>query len=60
MRERKIKKEDLRLAASLTANQLTNMGKGLYIGMETLPRICKALDCDIADVIEPEQAETDV
>lgn len=47
-----MRKEDLRLAAGLTTNQIANMGKGLHISMETLLRICGALDCDISDVIE--------
>lgn len=53
-----MRKEDLRLSAVLTTNQITNMGKGKSISMETLLRICKALDCDMADVIAPEQDET--
>lgn len=52
LKERKMRKEDLRLAAGLTTNQIANMGKGLHISMETLLRICGALDCDIIDVIE--------
>lgn len=47
-----MRKEDLRLSAGLTTNQIANMGKGLHISMETLLRICEALNCDIADVIE--------
>ena len=52
LKERKMRKEDLRLSAGLTTNQIANMGKGLHISMETLLRICEALNCDIADVIE--------
>ena len=48
LKERGMRKEDLRLAAGLT----TNMGKGEHISMKTLLRICQALDCDIADVIQ--------
>ena len=50
--ERNMRKEDLRIAAGLTTNMIANMGKGKHISMETLLRICKTLDCDIADVIE--------
>ena len=50
--ERNMRKEDLRIAAGLTTNMIANMGKGKYISMETLLRICKTLNCDIADVIE--------
>ena len=46
-----MRKEDLRLAAGLTTNMIANMGKGKHISMETLLRICKALNCDISDVI---------
>lgn len=47
-----MRKEDLRLSAGLTTNQIANMGKGLHISMETLLRICEALNCGISDVIE--------
>lgn len=55
--ERNMRKEDLRLAAGLTTNMIANMGKGKNISMETLVRICEALNCDILDVIELEQDE---
>lgn len=58
LKERGMRKEDLRLAAGLTTNMIANMGKGKHISMETLLRICKALDCDISDVIALEQDET--
>jgi hypothetical protein len=47
----------LRLAAGLTTNMIANMGKGKNISMETLVRICKALNCGILDVIELEPDE---
>ena len=53
LKERGMRKEDLRLAAGLT----TNMGKGKNISMETLLRICEALNCSILDVIELEKNE---
>ena len=53
--ERNMRKEDLRLAAGLTTNQIANMGKGLHISMETVLRIYGALNCDSIDVIELEQ-----
>ena len=57
LKKRKMRKEDLRLAAGLTTNMIANMGKGKNISMETLVRICEALNCDILDVIELEQDE---
>ncbi len=44
-------KNDLRLAAGLTTNMIANMGKDKGIQMETLARICEALDWEITDVI---------
>jgi len=44
-------KNDLREAAGLTTNMIANMGKDKGIQMETLARICEALDCEITDVI---------
>ena len=55
LKERGMRKEDLRLAAGLTTNVIANMGKGEHISMKTLIRICEALNCDILDVIELER-----
>ena len=54
LKKRSMRKEDLRLAAGLTTNMIANMGKGKNISMETLVRICEALNCGILDVIELE------
>ena len=50
--ERNMRKEDLRLAAGLTTNMIANMGKGKNISMETLVRICEALNCGILDEMD--------
>ena len=55
LKERGMRKEDLRLAAGLTTNMIANMGKGKNISMETLDRICEALNCGIMNVIKLEQ-----
>ena len=55
LKERGMRKEDLRLAAGLTTNMIANMGKGKNISMDTLARICETLNCEITDVIELEQ-----
>ena len=52
LKERGMRKEDLRLAAGLTTNMIANMGKGEHISMKTLLRIYEALNCEITDVIE--------
>ena len=55
LKERGMRKEDLRLAAGLTTNMIANMSKGKNISMETLVRICEALNCGIMNVIKLEQ-----
>ena len=55
LKERGMRKEDLRLAAGHTTNMIANMGKGKNISMETLVRICEALNCGIMNVIKLEQ-----
>ena len=55
LKERGMRKEDLRLAAGLTTNMIANMGKGKNISMETLVRISEALNCGIMNVIKLEQ-----
>ena len=55
LKERGMRKEDLRLAAGPTTNMIANMGKGKNISMETLVRICEALNCGIMNVIKLEQ-----
>ena len=51
LRERGLKKEDLRIRANLTSNIIANMGKNENISMNTLMKICSAMDCDIHNVI---------
>ena len=58
LKERGMRKEDLRLAAGLTTNMIANMGEGEHISMKTLLRICGALNCDISDVIALERDES--
>ena len=52
-----VQTDDLRIAAGLTTNMIANRGKGKNISMETLVRICEALNCGILDVIELEHDE---
>lgn len=54
-----MRKEDFRIAAGLTTNMIANMGKNKGISMETLERICDALQCEITDVIELTENTTD-
>ncbi len=49
--DKNMSKKDLRLQAHLTTNHIANMGKVEHISLQTLIKICEALDCGVADVI---------
>lgn len=50
--EREKNKEDLKSAANITSNIVSRMSKNSYVSLESLEKICLALDCKIEDVIE--------
>lgn len=43
-------KTDLIPMAGISTNILAKLSKGDYISMESLQKICIALDCDVGDV----------
>jgi putative transcriptional regulator len=52
MIDRDLKKKDLRQMAGISASSITKLGKDENVNTEILERICKALDCDISDIME--------
>jgi len=36
--------------AGISTNILTKLGKGEFISMDSMQKICKALDCDVGDI----------
>lgn len=44
------KKTDLIEMAGISSNVLAKLTKGNYISMESMHKICKALNCDIGDI----------
>jgi len=44
------KKTDLIEMAGISTNVLAKLSRGDYISMESMKKICKALNCDIGDV----------
>jgi len=50
--DRNLKKTEFAAKAGISQNTLAKMGKGKYISMEMLVRICKYLDCSFDDVVE--------
>ncbi len=45
-------KKDLREAAGLSTNVIAKLGKNQDVSTEVLRKICKALNCDITDIME--------
>lgn len=43
-------KTDLIPLAGISSNILAKLSKGDYISMESLQKICKALNCDVGDI----------
>jgi DNA-binding Xre family transcriptional regulator len=52
--DRKIKKSDLCRAAGIGATSLTKLTKGENVTTDILVKICNALHCDFADIMEME------
>jgi DNA-binding Xre family transcriptional regulator len=50
--DKDMKKKDLQEAAGISSSSITKMGKNENVNTETLTKICKALDCDISDIVE--------
>jgi len=45
-------KTELRSLAGVSTNVIAKMGRNESISMDSLTKICTALHCDIADVVE--------
>lgn len=50
--DRDMIKRDLRLASGISTNALAKLGKNENVSTEVLVRICKALNCEINDIMD--------
>lgn len=50
--DRDMQKRDLRIAAGLSTNVITKLGKNQNVSTQVLEKICKVLDCSITDIME--------
>ena len=50
-------KTDLRKAAGISSSSLAKLGKDENVTTDVLLRICKALDCELDDIVEIERTE---
>jgi DNA (cytosine-5)-methyltransferase 1 len=55
--DKNMTKTELRSLAGVSTNVIAKMGKNESISMDSLTKICSALHCDIADVVEMSNAE---
>ena len=60
--DKEMQKKDLRIAAGLSTNVIEKLGKNENVSTEVLGKICKALQCEITDIMEfvddePEQID---
>ena len=55
--DKKMNRTALKDAAGISFNVLAKMGKGEAVSMDSMLKVCKALDCDISDVMEVEKEE---
>jgi DNA-binding Xre family transcriptional regulator len=49
-----MKKKDLREAAGISTSSIAKLGKNENVTTDVLVKICKALKCDISDIMEIE------
>ena len=53
--DKKMTRQDLRVATGLSTATMAKLGAGKNVNTEVLLRICKVLECDISDIMEIEQ-----
>lgn len=57
--DKNMNKQDLRKAAGISTASIAKLGKGENITTDVLVKICKALDCDINDIMELTKEDRD-
>ncbi len=59
--DKDMKKKDLLATAGISWASVTKLSKGETVSMEVLMKICKALDCNIGDIMDliPEEASSE-
>jgi DNA-binding Xre family transcriptional regulator len=50
--DKDMKKKDLREAAGISTSTMAKLSKNENVNTDILVKICKALNCDIADIME--------
>lgn len=50
--DKKMKSSELKDAAGISFNVLAKMGRNEFVSMDSLAKICGALNCNIGDIID--------
>lgn len=50
--DKKMNKQDLRKKTGISSASIAKLGKGENVNTDVLLRICKALNCDISDIMK--------
>lgn len=50
--DKNMKKKDLREATGISTTTLAKLGKDENVSTEILAKICKTLECDVGDIVE--------
>ena len=60
--DRDMKKKDLQAQAGISWTSVTKLSKGENVSMEVLMKVCKALECNIGDIMDliPEEGDKNV
>jgi len=53
--DKKMNRRDLKDATGISTATIAKLGKGANVTTDVLLKICKALDCDVTDIMEIEQ-----
>ncbi|APM39955.1 MULTISPECIES: helix-turn-helix domain-containing protein [Clostridium] len=55
--DKDMKKKDLREASGISTASMAKLGKNENVNTDILIKVCKALNCDISDIMEIEKTE---
>lgn len=55
--DRKLKKKDLQNMAHLSSSVIAKMGRDESVHLDTIVKICIALQCNISDIVELQRKE---
>lgn len=53
-----MKKTDLKNATGISSSTISKMGRNEPVSMDSMLKVCKALNCDIGDIVEVKNDET--